>query len=137
MPIAISCTLYCFTLPDRPGVLLTLANRMRAADITLLSLWARSNDDQTSTMRCIPERDDQFIDFAKSAELKTTEETVIHVSTHNHGGDFIRVLETVASLNANIDAIEAVSLEGQTGWIITTDKSQVDSLLKQINDATS
>ncbi len=137
MSIATSCTLYCFTLPDRPGVLLTLANRLRAADITLLSLWARSNADQSSTMRCIPERDAQFRDFAKSAELNPTKETVILVSTHNHGGDFIRVLETVASLNANIDAIEAVSLEGQTGWIITTDKSHVDSLLKQINDATS
>jgi hypothetical protein len=136
MPIAKACTLYSFTLPDRPGVLLALANRMRAADITLLSLWARSNEDQTSTMRCIPERDAQFRDFAKSAELQPDEETVIHVSTHEHGGDFIRVLETVATLNANIDAIEAITLENKTGWVITTDKSHVDSLLAQINDAT-
>lgn len=136
MPIAKSRTQFCFTLSDEPGVLLALANRLRAADITLLSLWARSNENQTSTMRCIPERDAQFRDFAKSAELKPCEETVVHVNTRDHGGDFIRVLETVAKLNANIDAIEAVALENQTGWIITTDKSHVDSLLTQINDAT-
>ena len=136
MPNATSCTLYCFTLPDRPGVLLTLANRLRAADITLLSLWARGNEDQTSTMRCIPERDAQFRDFAKSAELQINEDTAIHVTEDERGGDFIRILEKVANLNANIDAIEAVTLEGKTGWVIFTDSSHVDSLLLQVNCST-
>jgi len=135
MPNAQSCTVFRFTLPDKPGVLLALANRLRAADITLLSLWARGNDDKTSTMRCIPERDPQFRDFVKSAELITTEEVVVHVTADDRGGDFIRVLETVANLNANIDSIEAVTLEGKTGWVISTDKAHVDSLLEQVNGA--
>ena len=135
MPNAQSCTVFRFTLSDQPGVLLGLANRLRTADITLLSLWARSNEDNTSTMRCIPERDAQFRDFAKSAELSTTEEIVVHVTADDHGGDFIRVLETVANLNANIDAIEAVSLNGKTGWVISTDKAHVASLLVQVNGA--
>lgn len=136
MPQARLCTVFCFTLPDHPGVLLALANRLRAADITLLSLWARSNNNQTSTLRCIPERDAQFRDFSRSAELSAEEETAIYVTADDRGGDFIRVLETVAKLNANIDSIEAVSLEGVTGWVISTDKSLVDSLLTQVNDAT-
>ncbi len=133
MTIASSRTQFRFTLPDKPGILLALANRLRAADIALLSLWARSNEDQTSTMRCIPERDNQFRDFVKSAELDAIEENVIHVNTEDHGGDFIRVLETVAGLNTNINGIEAVTLQGQTGWIITTDKNQIHSLLTKIN----
>jgi hypothetical protein len=135
MPNAHSCTIFRFTLPDQPGVLLALANRLRTADITLLSFWARSNDNDTSTMRCIPERDAQFRDFAKSAELITTEEVVVHVTVDDRGGDFIRVLETVANLNANIDAIEAVSLEGKTGWVISTDRAHADSLIEQVNGA--
>lgn len=133
MPHAKRCTLFRFTLPDTPGVLLALANRMRAADVTLLSFWASGNGDNTSTMQCVPESDSQFRDFAKSAELKTSEEFTIHVSAEERGGDFIRVLEKVASLNANIDAIQAVSLAGKTGWIIWTDKEQIESLLEQIN----
>ena len=136
MTHARTCTVFCFTLPDRPGVLLALANRLRTADIMLLSLWARSNNNQTSTLRCIPERDAQFRDFSKSAELGIEEELAIYVTAGDRGGAFIRVLETVASLNANIDSIEAVSLEGATGWVISTDKSHVDSLLTQINNAT-
>jgi hypothetical protein len=136
MSKATSCTVFRFNLPDKPGILLALANRLRAADITLKSLWARGNNDQTSTMRCIPERDAQFRDFAKSAELQIDEETVIHVNEDDRGGDFIRILEKVANLNANIDAIEAISLEGKTGWVISTDSSLVDSLLKQVNDVT-
>jgi len=106
---------------------------MRTADITLMSLWARGNNDNTSTMRCIPERDAQFRDFAKSAELQINEEKVIHVTEDERGGDFIRILEKVANLNANIDAIEAVTLEGKTGWVISTDSDLVDSLLTQVN----
>ncbi len=135
MPIAIQCTLYSFTLQNKPGVLLALATRMRTADISLLTLWARSNDDKTSTLSCIPERDAQFRDFAQSAELKAIEEEVIHVTAEDRGGDFIRVLEKVAKLNANIDAIEAVTLEGKTGWVIKTSKTHIDSLINQVNGA--
>ena len=130
------CTVFSFSLPDVPGQLLTLTNRLRAADITIRSFWATSNIDKTSTLRCIPERDAQFRDFSKSAELDIEEELAIYVTAGDRGGAFIRVLETVASLNANIDSIEAVSLEGATGWVISTDKSHVDSLLTQINNAT-
>ncbi len=133
MSKATSCTVFRFDLPDQPGILLALANRMRTADITLMSLWARGNNDNTSTMRCIPERDAQFRDFAKSAELQINEEKVIHVTEDERGGDFIRILEKVANLNANIDAIEAVTLEGKTGWVISTDSDLVDSLLTQVN----
>tara|TARA_B100000959_G_scaffold249095_1_gene276472 strand:- start:2033 stop:2443 length:411 start_codon:yes stop_codon:yes gene_type:complete len=136
MPNATLCTVFSFTLPDEPGVLLNFANRLRTADITLQSLNAREQGDGTSMARCIPERASQFRDFAKSAELNESEETVIHVIEDDRGGDFIRVLERIAILNANINAIDAVSLHGTTGWIISTDKSHVDSLLMQINDAT-
>ena len=134
MAKAQQCTIFRFTLSDNPGILLSLAHRLRAADISLLSLWARSNDDNSSTMRCIAERDPQFRDFAKSAELGAEEEVAIHVTTSEGGGDFIRVLEQVAGVNVNINAIEAVSLEGQTGWVLWTDKDHVDSILNQLND---
>ena len=127
------CTVFRFTLSDKPGILLSLANRLRAADISLQSFWARGNDDSTSTMRCIAERDAQFRDFSLSAELDVQEEVVIYVTSNEDGGDFIRVLEKVAGVNVNINAIEAVSLAGQTGWILWTDKDQVESLIEQLN----
>ncbi len=133
MAKAIQCTVFRFTLSDNPGILLSLANRLRAADISLHSLWARSNEDNTSTMRCLAERDPQFRDFAKSAELGAEEEVAIHVTTNEGDGDFIRMLEQVAGVNVNINAIEAVSLEGQTGWVLWTDKDHVGSLLDQLN----
>jgi predicted amino acid-binding ACT domain protein len=107
---------------------------MRTADISLLTLWARSNNNQTSTLSCIPERDSQFQDFAQSAELNAIEELVVHVTAEDRGGDFVRVLENIAKLNANIDAIEAVTLDGKTGWVIKTDKAHINSVLKQVND---
>jgi|TARA_B100000959_G_C14657513_1_gene491007 hypothetical protein len=133
MPKATQCTVFCFTLSDNPGILLSLANRLRAADISLLSLWARSNDDNTSTMRCLAERDPQFRDFARSAELDAEEEIAIHVTTSDGDGDFIRMLERVAGVNVNINAIEAVTLAGRTGWVLWTNKDCVDALLSQLN----
>ncbi len=82
-------------------------------------------------MRCIAERESQFRDFSKSAELGAEEETAIHVTASVDGGDFIRVLERVAAVNVNINAIEAVSLAGQTGCVLWTDKDHVDALLAQ------
>jgi prephenate dehydratase len=130
---ATQCIIFRFTLPDTPGILLRLANKLRAADISLLALWARSNQDNTSTMRCIAERDAQFRDFSLSAELSAEEEVAIHVHSAEDGGEFIRVLEKVASVNVNITAIEAVSLSGQMGWVIWTDEEQIESLLTQLN----
>jgi hypothetical protein len=133
MAKATQCTVFRFILSDNPGILLSLANRLRAADISLLSLWARSNEDNTSTMRCLAERDPQFRDFAKSAELQAEEEVAIHVMTSKGEGDFIRVLEQIAGVNVNINGIEAVTLAGQTGWMLWTDKDHVGSLLEQLN----
>ncbi len=133
MPTATRCTVFRFVLSDEPGVLLRFAHRLRTADVTLLSFWARSNDDSTSTMRCIPERDSQFKDFSKSAELGSEEEVAIHVTVNEDGGDFIRVLEKIAGIHINITAIEAVSIEDKTGWVLWTDKEQVDSLIEQVN----
>ena len=84
-------------------------------------------------MRCIAERDSQFRDFAKSAELGAEEETAIYVTASVDGGDFIRVLEKVAAVNVNINAIEAVSLDGKTGWVLWTDKELVEALQEQLN----
>jgi hypothetical protein len=133
MAQAIPCTVFRFTLPDTPGILLSLAHRLRAADVTLMALWARSNKDSTSTMRCIAQRDAQFRDFAMSAEINADEEIAIHVHTAEVGGDFIRVLEKVASVNVNITAIKAVSLADQMGWVIWTDVEHIESLLAQLN----
>lgn len=84
-------------------------------------------------MRCIPERDSQFKDFSKSAELGAEEEVAIHVTVNEGGGDFIRVLEKIAGIHINITAIEAVSLADKTGWVLWTDKQHVDSLIEQVN----
>ncbi|MBC8309074.1 MAG: hypothetical protein ISR75_02180 [Phycisphaerales bacterium] len=131
MPKATQCTVFRFDLSDKPGVLLQFTHRLRTADITLLAFWARSNEDGSATMRCIAERDSQFRDFAKSAELSAIEEVAIHVTADDGGGDFVRVLEKVAGVNINIDAIEAVSLAGKTGWVLWTEKEHVASVLSQ------
>ncbi len=84
-------------------------------------------------MRCIPERDSQFRDFATSAELNATEEVAVHVTGSETGGEFIRMLENIATANLNLKEIEAVSISGKTGWILWLDKEHVDTLLTQLN----
>jgi len=126
------CTVFSFSLPDEPGQLLTLTNRLRAADITLRSFWATSNNDKTSTLRCIPERDAQFRDFVNSAELKASEEQAIYVISPESGGGFLRVLETLANAEINIGDIHALTLKDEQGWVVWTDEEQLDSLIELI-----
>ncbi len=133
MQHASQCTVYNFILSDKLGTLLHFANRLRTADVELLSLSTRSNEDGTATMRCIPERDSQFRDFATSAELNATEEVAVHVTGSETGGEFIRMLENIATANLNLKEIEAVSISGKTGWILWLDKEHVDTLLTQLN----
>ncbi len=132
MPNARKCTVFTFTLPDRPGQLLSLTNRLRAADITLRSFWATSNSDRTSTLRCIAERGPQFRDFANSAELGISEEQAIYVLSTENSGGFLRVLEKLAGADINIGDIHAVSLDDEQGWVVWTDESQLDSLIALI-----
>ena len=129
MSTARKCTVFTFTLKDEPGQLLALSNRLRAADITLRSFWATSNEDNTSTLRCIAERDPQFRDFASSAELNISEEQAMYIISAEDAGSFLRVLERLAGAEINIGDIHAVTLEDEQGWIVWTDEEQLDSLI--------
>lgn len=130
-----TCTVFSFSLPDVPGQLLILTNRLRAADITLLSFWATSNKNKTSTLRCIAEREAQFRDFAQSAELEATEEQAIYIVAAESGGGFLRVLEKLSSAEINIGDIHAVTLEEEQGWIVWTDEEQLDSLIELLGSS--
>ncbi len=123
------CTVFSFTLDDRPGQLLALANRFREADITLRSLWVSENGDGTATMECVPERDPQFRDFAKSAEIQLGEDPGVYVTATDHGGDFIRILEMIAGASINLEALEASSLGGGVGWVIRAGEDGQEPLL--------
>ena len=103
------------------------------ADITLRSFWATSNDDGTSTLRCIAERDPQFRDFSHSAELQVTEEQAILIVSHENAGGFLRILEKLASAEINIGDIHAVTLKDQQGWVVWTDEEQLDLLIDLID----
>jgi len=133
MPTTRTCTVFSFSLPDVPGQLLALTNRLRAADITLLSFWATSNRNRTSTLRCIAEREAQFRDFARSAELKASEEQAIYIVASGSRGGFLRVLEKLAGAEINIGDIHAVTLEDELGWIVWTDEEQLDSLIELLS----
>ena len=134
MPTTRTCTVFSFSLPDVPGQLLALTNRLRAADITLLSFWATSNRNRTSTLRCIAERETQFRDFARSAELEASEEQAIYIVASGSGGGFLRVLEKLAGAEINIGDIHAVTLEDELGWIVWTDEEQLDSLIELLSN---
>ena len=124
------CTVFSFSLPDVPGQLLSLTDRMRTADITLRSFWATSNNDKTSTLQCIAERESQFRDFAKSAEINASEEQAVYIVAPESGGGFLRVLEKLASAEINIGDIHAVTLEDEQGWVVWIDKEHIDSLIE-------
>jgi len=132
MSTARKCTVFTFTLKDEPGQLLSLSNRLRAADITLRSFWATSNEDNTSTLRCIAERAPQFRDFANSAELKISEEQAMYIATNENVGGFLRVLEDLASAKINIGDIHAVTLADEQGWVVWTDQEHLDTLIELI-----
>jgi len=126
------CTVFSFSLPDVPGQLLSFTDRLRTADITLRSFWATSNSDKTSTLCCIAERDPQFRDFAKSAELNAKEEQAIYIVTPESGGGFLRFLEKLAGADINIGDIHAVTLEDEQGWIVWIDQEHIESLIELI-----
>ena len=72
-----------------------------------------------------------------SSQLRTMRRTKFDPKSQQQNLEALQKLESALLVaKANIDAIEAVALENQTGWIITTDKSHVDLLLTRINDAT-
>ena len=133
MSIASICTVFNFTLQQKPGTLLALANRLREADITLQTFWATGTDNEHATMRCIAERESQFRDFARSAELSINDEKAIYISTTDSGGDLIRMLEKIAGVNINIESIQALTLSGKTGWVIWAQPEQMELLLERLN----
>ncbi|MBI69582.1 MAG: hypothetical protein CMJ38_06190 [Phycisphaerae bacterium] len=127
-----TCTVYNFHLPDHPGVLLAFANRLRTADIPLKALWAQGKSKVDARIRCIPERDPQFRDFAQSAELELNEEIVVYITAIDSGGEFHKLLERIASANININEMQAVNFGGETGWMIWTDEEQIEPLIESI-----
>lgn len=112
---------FSITLPHRPGELARLATMLREADVNLVGLWGSGEGGDNARFYCVPERADQFRNFARSAGLDFQEGKTFYLTGADHPGALADWLGRIASAGINLRAIEAVGIGGEFGGFIWAD----------------
>jgi prephenate dehydratase len=119
---------FSLQLPDRPGELARLAAMLREADVNLVGLWGYGGGRGSARFYCVPERADQFRNFARSAGLEFEEGRTFYLTGTDHPGALVRWLEKIASAGINLQAIDAVQVRGEFAGFIWADAGDWDAL---------
>jgi len=121
-------TNFAFSLPNRPGELARFTQQLRDAGISMLGLWGDVAHNDKPRLSCVPESPETFRAFVKSAGIETEEGRAFYLTDANRPGALTESLETIGEAGINIDAIEAVSADGQFGCFLWADEKHWDGL---------
>ncbi len=121
---------FSIDLPNRPGELARLASILREADVSLVGLWGYGSGQGQARFYCVPERAEQFRDFAQSAGLSVTEGKTFYLSGSDRPGALVEWLDKIAAAGINLQAIEAVGIHGEFGCFIWAEPKDLDNLKK-------
>lgn len=114
---------FTIRLPDRPGALAGLSARLRQADVALLGLWGASEGGDVARFRCVPEREEQFRNFAASAEFTIEEGVAFFVQGSSQSAAIVEVLDDIARGGINLRAIEGVAHGEVFGCFLWADRA--------------
>lgn len=118
---------FTIRLPDRPGALAGLAARLRQADVGLLGLWGASEPDGSARFHCVPENEDQFRNFAASADLPLEEGLAFFLQAA-HSSAIVEVLDAIGRSGINLRAIEGVAQGEAFGCFLWADRADWPAL---------
>ncbi len=123
---------FAINLPDRPGELARLASMLREADVSLVGLWGYGPGQDKARFYCVPERAEQFRNFARSAGFDVTEGTTFYLTGVDRPGALVEWLDKIAGAGINLQAIEAVGIHVEFGcfiWAIPDDQERLKKML--------
>ncbi|MHC4446591.1 MAG: hypothetical protein ACYSXF_02135 [Planctomycetota bacterium] len=123
---------FAVNLPDRPGELARLASMLREADVSLVGLWGYGPGQDKARFYCVPERAEQFRNFARSTGFGVEEGKTFYLTGADRPGVLVEWLDKIAAAGINLQAIEAVGIHGEFGcfiWADTKDHEQLKTIL--------
>ncbi len=125
---------FSVSLPDRPGELARLASLLSGAGVNLVGLWgygpSQSKGQGKARFYCVPERAEQFRDFAQSEGLDFDEGKTFYLTGADHPGALTECLDKIASAGINLHAIDAVRAHGEFSCFVWADAKDWDTLAK-------
>ncbi|MEE8508612.1 MAG: hypothetical protein V3T07_06060 [Myxococcota bacterium] len=119
---------FSIDLPDRPGELARLASMLRQADVNLVGLWGYGAGKDKARFYCVPERAEQFRNFARSAGLAVTEGKTFYFTGTDRPGALVEWLEKIAASGVNLLAIEAIGIHSEVGCFIWVEPKDFDTV---------
>ncbi len=123
---------FSIDLPDRPGELARLASMMREADVNLVWLWGYGAGKDNARFYCVPERAEQFRNFARSAGLAVKEGKTFYFTGADRPGALVDWLEKIAASGVSLLAIEAIGIHSEVGCFIWANPDDHERLKKML-----
>jgi hypothetical protein len=123
-----SVTYFAVKLPNRPGELARLADRLHAENLDLLGLWGHAAGDDSPLISVVPKIADAFRNFAGKAGLEFDEGRAVYLKGTDKPGALVETLDRIAGVGINIDAVECVSSGDAFGWFLWPTPGQQEAL---------
>jgi prephenate dehydratase len=119
---------FAFHLSDKPGALARFSDRLHEAGISLAGLWGYSGEGGKARFCCVPNDENKFRRFAKSARLKAEEGRTFYRSGADRPGALVNALDDVARAGINLHGIEVIAAGGKFGCFLWADADDWDEL---------
>jgi len=124
---------YTITVEDRPGELANVANILKEMGVNLRGLWAFSVGQGRAQIIAVPEDGTRFQQVAEDASWKIKEGSCFRYTAEDTCGALCETLDQVAADGVNLQALDAVSVDGRFAVFFWGEEDQTDTLAKALS----
>jgi hypothetical protein len=121
-----------FTIPteDKPGTLSDILTNLREENVDLEGLWGWGMPDGKAQILIVPKDPTKF--KASKSNKGAVEGTCFRVMESDKVGSLLSVVERASKAGINLQAVDALSLEGKVGayiWCAAGDVAKLEAVL--------
>ena len=122
----------CFSIPalDKVGVLSQILTNLREENIDLEGLWGWGTPDGKAQILVVPKDPSKF--RSSKSNQGAVEGTCFRVMESDRVGSLLSVVERATKAGINLQAVDAVAVDGQVGaylWCAAQDVAKLEAVL--------
>jgi hypothetical protein len=110
---------------DRPGALAMITATLMEEGVDMSGIWGFGMGDGAAQVMAVPRDIPGFKKVAQKADWTIDEHVCFHLEGEDKPGALVEILHKISAEGLNLNAVDAIGVEGQFGCYIWSDDEDV------------
>jgi hypothetical protein len=118
-------TYFAIEAEDKPGTLALITATLMEEGVDMSGVWGFGLGDGSAKVMAVPRSIPAFKKVAKAAGWNINEHICFHLEGDDRPGALVEILHKISSEGLNLNAVDAIGVEGQFGCYIWSNDDDV------------